>query len=1131
MNAKAVVEPKAAAPVARSFTPARSLVVQRKCACGGSAGAGGECSDCHDHRLPIQRSASNHNVIGTVPPIVDNVLSSAGRPLDTDTRSFMENRFGHDFGDVRVHSGSQAAESARAINAHAYTVGQDIVFGAGQYAPDTSHGRHLLAHELAHTVQQRGLQRYASDLRLSNGSESHYEAEADHAAAVVNSASHTRTPTPLISHTAHAPIISRQEVTPGQTTPPPTTAAPAADPAAQPLRTWQDVEPTSPLRPLGITARQDQLGMVAFRVAEFKLPPAKGPVIKLWQARTSAQALEATIDFGSPTAASIPPPKTGLWQSRDRTSELRESWLGKLGWTEANARDNWFQSGGMQIPAAQPFKPKVGTGTGTTCQMDHVVELQLGGTNSRENIQVLDPTENQQSGRDIWDQVSSLAKSARDNLPAPKPQYITLHFDKVTQTPEIAAPTAFAAAGAAAKCVDVEACALTKRVAPQPGKDASGRPLEIYPIKSAGAGDNLQAQPEGEITDLTGDENRAPSQLIPGMLLRKLKRAKTPAIDTIEAVLDMTNLIGNREKTRVPISATNDPGTITFQVNKDTRELKKTTPAAPALDFVFPYLSKGHLNLAYDATKGLTGKGQLTPSLPLLSKAPLNIEFGPGVLRVFYGAAQKNLATPIPGLRITSATLGATILPDFKPAGQILFEAGPVGKPFLTGALDASIDPGGLVFEGKINAHVPNTDLAEGKALYKNGQWSGYVVVESTKIHFPGVTGGMVRVDFNSDGSVVPSGKVDLSVAGNPITVEAKYAAGKLVFRGSGTFKVPALNPITATVETDGSYINFDGSAGITIKYLTGNVTVHYRTGKWSGDGTVNLNKPPAVGTVTVHLADTGAVYGEGKLSYQITPNLTAAIGVVLNKDHSIRVSGEVVLATIKLFPRFPQGKTRTRIFKTHFGVPIFGFSLGPVGDIGLVLAIDPELGVYYGIGPGEIRNAKITTAFDPMSDDPNIAFHAGGQLYIPFDAGFYISIPCSLSLGAVIASVSAGLDATADIGVVGAATLDAGIDYAAKRWAIAATAAIKVNPKLALRIDGFLRAEAGFGPFSTSAEKRWNLKSWEWGSAMEFGVEFPFKWASDQEFQAPSFKDIKFIYPENIDFKSLIGDVATKGA
>ena len=104
-------------------------------------------------------------------------------------------------------------------------------------------------------------------------------------------------------------------------------------------------------------------------------------------------------------------------------------------------------------------------------------------------------------------------------------------------------------------------------------------------------------------------------------------------------------------------------------------------------------------------------------------------------------------------------------------------------------------------------------------------------------------------------------------------------------------------------------------------------------------------------------------------------------------------------------------------------------------------------------------------------------------------------------------------------------------IDYAMKRWAIGATAAIKVHPALALRIDGFLRAEAGIGPFKKTAEKRWNLKSWEWGSNMEFGVEFPFKWASDEDFKTPSFSDIKFIYPENLDFKSLIGDVATKAA
>jgi hypothetical protein len=81
-------------------------------------------------------------------------LHSASRPLDAATRSWMEPRFGHDFSGVRVHTGAEAAKSARAVNALAYTVGQDVVFGAEQYEPHTRHGRHLIAHELTHVVQQ-----------------------------------------------------------------------------------------------------------------------------------------------------------------------------------------------------------------------------------------------------------------------------------------------------------------------------------------------------------------------------------------------------------------------------------------------------------------------------------------------------------------------------------------------------------------------------------------------------------------------------------------------------------------------------------------------------------------------------------------------------------------------------------------------------------------------------------------------------------------------------------------------------------------------------------------------------------------------------------------------------------------
>lgn len=91
-----------------------------------------------------------------VPPVVHDVLRSPGRPLDAETRAFMEPRLGHDFSKVRVHTDARAAESARAVNALAYTVGRNVVFGPGQHSPGTREGKFLMAHELSHVLQQSG---------------------------------------------------------------------------------------------------------------------------------------------------------------------------------------------------------------------------------------------------------------------------------------------------------------------------------------------------------------------------------------------------------------------------------------------------------------------------------------------------------------------------------------------------------------------------------------------------------------------------------------------------------------------------------------------------------------------------------------------------------------------------------------------------------------------------------------------------------------------------------------------------------------------------------------------------------------------------------------------------------------
>jgi ankyrin repeat protein len=102
-----------------------------------------------------RRATSGGTAVADAPPIVHHVLNSPGQPLDAATRTFFEPRFGHDFSRVRVHAGERAAESARSVNALAYTVGEDIVFRTGQFDPHSSTGQRVLAHELTHVVQNQ----------------------------------------------------------------------------------------------------------------------------------------------------------------------------------------------------------------------------------------------------------------------------------------------------------------------------------------------------------------------------------------------------------------------------------------------------------------------------------------------------------------------------------------------------------------------------------------------------------------------------------------------------------------------------------------------------------------------------------------------------------------------------------------------------------------------------------------------------------------------------------------------------------------------------------------------------------------------------------------------------------------
>ncbi|MDB5137185.1 MAG: outer membrane protein/peptidoglycan-associated protein, partial [Mucilaginibacter sp.] len=114
-----------------------------------------KCQHCEEEEKKVQRKDESGDAGGmTAPSAVHHVINSGGQPLDAGTRAFMESRFNYDFGSVHIHNDPAAHQSSAEINALAYTHGNHVAFGEGQYQPNTNTGKYLLAHELTHVVQQ-----------------------------------------------------------------------------------------------------------------------------------------------------------------------------------------------------------------------------------------------------------------------------------------------------------------------------------------------------------------------------------------------------------------------------------------------------------------------------------------------------------------------------------------------------------------------------------------------------------------------------------------------------------------------------------------------------------------------------------------------------------------------------------------------------------------------------------------------------------------------------------------------------------------------------------------------------------------------------------------------------------------
>jgi hypothetical protein len=1042
-------------------------------------GTGGKCAACEDKekKSPVQRAATGP-ALASVPPIVSRALDSPGRPLDAATRSFMEPRFGRDLGAVRIHTDSQAAESARAVNASAYTVGHDIAFGAGQYRPASPEGAALLAHELAHTVQQGGLQRShaAGDLTMVSESDASEREAAAAAADVLSDRS------PAVFAGRSAPGVLRRA----------------------PLGTC----PAGPV----LDARRDRIWEVAERHATDKFRDDRGRKNVFTPQDLKGAGLdvedfsENRDDRHDMLVAIERYLRSGRISERPRVSRQTA--------VDPNAIDQGRAAKeAVAVPAGRQLEPDL-------------LDFESG-----EVYDVTTEREAPDKRHKIVDYVNLLEtiRQGTDLLGFPtwhpgntfKIEPLTIPVDRGDPRQVCFGVTDYdAAAGVLAyRPVDTTPGAATT----EGGTGPEQVERVDYPVKAGAASAVLKvpvtfAKGKGEVVAIEGDpENNAAATLIPGLVLIELRhKTKTKVSpDVILARVDETGL---------PIDVKDKAKPITLNVSSDgVLTLDSASKKLKGLPFDYKFLSLGEItSIALNDAGGIDWTGTLRPSIPLLGK--LDVAYEGGILVVKKGLDPKQLKPPLPGVRIKEASIGLQLSPEFVPSGDLALEFGPQDKPLAAAALKATTDGVGIVISGQLRVFIPGVDKAEAEVTYKGGgaygagSWTGVITVESTQISLPYVESGSVTVRLGGKDGIDVEGKVDLALPGdNKASVGLRKAKTAWIFFGSGRFKVPKVGAVTVEVTYNTATELLTASTknvsfeilGVTAKL--DNLTAEIAPGRdpvFYGKGGAEISKGKVSGKITVELLRNGKFIGKGTVKYRFSDKLIPEASVELDEKQRLKFSGSL---TTKL-PLFDKFEDNIKLFSLDFNIPIPGAS---IGGIGLEATIGGGADAGYSVGPGEVSPLIVSADFYPLEENTDLSLAVSGMVSIPASVYLKAYIFGGIVLDAFIAEVGGKIVLSGTIKLTGGLFAPFSATYKQGKITASLTPEIKAALMLALALDFTAWAKAGFGWLSVKTEKTWNLARREIDTGIGFSLKAPLTYSTDEGAKLPDVNQIELKKPD----------------
>jgi hypothetical protein len=1035
-----------------------------------------------------------------VPNDVQEYLDASrgqGAPLPDATRKLFEAKFQRPFDDVRIHDDSGADDAAKKIDALAFTRGNDIYFRSGAYDPTSPEGKKLLAHELAHVIQQRpGINRKAAPglggtiIRRADDQKS--------PAGTITSWTNPKNPNESIDTAGSTPSLKLDKL--------PVPEFKSKD-KPQPIK-WRTAKDkrSGKQRSNWLTYAdnvKDAAGGVEAWLKQF-LPGQKGP----YRLQSKGEEKSGAFYMGEPEkigqALVIPP-----WDRNGKFSQ-------------------W--------------------------QVDHIAEWQIGGDDDKvANYQLLKPEVNKNSGgmvqKSINNQIKAFLLAVPDELKSkpknPKQIYdadgsVTWQdlspvagFDpkddekferKDIKTAEYMAGLEELEKG---RVEDFEG--TQERLAIYPGQAGGqvahpdlkkGKDYEYKSKIGRSRITNITWLKDGPNLSDTGEVGIAVGDIRGRKALEgKLAKWRTGVLKV--RILGMSPF--------VPWG-----GFLDREAVKAERErLLEVNPFSPV---VFDELD-------FDLDHGLSGLGKVPkPDVKLLERASIFVVLEDGEVGVEATITADELQLPGPfKVQGGSLTLSATT-GELSVKGTVNFEIQKVATGFISAkegtgsgfALDAELQFDKKMFDGD----------AKIKGSYKDGKWAveGSLGVGPGKIK--GIKKASATVKVTED-TITATGEFETSIKGvDKGTLGFKYnpatgmeITGEIIL-GKG---IPGIKSgkLDATIKEGPNGHSLSGGVSLepSVPGITGTVTGHYEDGAFLVEADLGYEKGMAKGSVKVGLTNQAVgdegkpagppkpdgsltVYGGGTVTLTLTPWLQGTVGLKLTPKGEIEVTGEVALPSS--FEVFKERAIDKQLVSIGIDIPIVGVAVAGQ-RIGIFATIKGGVSISAGFGPGQLRDVALKVTYNP--DKPDETTVSGrGNFVVPAHAGLRLSVDGGLGAGIPVVSATAGITVYGEIGVAGQASAGTVVTWSPRTGIVLdAHGEIFVEPKFKFGIEAFVDVSADL--WLTTIElyhEKWKLADFEYGSNLRFGLALPIHYESGKPFDI-SFDQIQWTYP-HIEPKELLG-------